>query len=149
MAVHNDSIFERFLAPIFKNFLIDQEELRRLHQSIDWEAATDRMSNPTITYPTYYTRQNFHGIEGGYLNAGAAVTYDPVTQYVLPPSEAMVRQSLIDAVKPQPRRILDLGCGTGSTTLLLKQAFPQAEVIGLDLSPYMLVMADHKAKKPD
>jgi ubiquinone/menaquinone biosynthesis C-methylase UbiE len=29
---------------------------------------------------------------------------------------------------------------------MLKQAFPQAEVIGLDLSPYMLVMADHKAK---
>jgi len=147
MTVHNDSIFERFLAPIFKNFLIDQEELRRLHQSIDWEVATNRMSNPTITYPTYYAHQNFHGIEGGYLNAGAAVTYDPVTQYVLPPNETIVRQSLVDAVQAQPRRILDLGCGTGSTTLLLKQAFPQAEVIGLDLSPYMLVMADYKAKK--
>jgi ubiquinone/menaquinone biosynthesis C-methylase UbiE len=40
-----------------------------------------------------------------------------------------------------------LGCGTGSTTLMLKQAFPQAQVTGLDLSPYMLVMADHKANK--
>jgi ubiquinone/menaquinone biosynthesis C-methylase UbiE len=29
---------------------------------------------------------------------------------------------------------------------MLKQAFPQAEVTGLDFSPYMLVMADHKAK---
>jgi ubiquinone/menaquinone biosynthesis C-methylase UbiE len=29
---------------------------------------------------------------------------------------------------------------------MLKQAFPQAQVFGLDLSPYMLVMADHKAK---
>ena len=53
---------------------------------------------------------------------------------------------MIDAVKVQPRRILDLGCGTGSTTLMLKQAFPQAEVIGLDLSPYMLVRAEDKAK---
>jgi ubiquinone/menaquinone biosynthesis C-methylase UbiE len=30
---------------------------------------------------------------------------------------------------------------------MLKQAFPQAEVIGLDLSPYMLVMAEYKAKQ--
>jgi ubiquinone/menaquinone biosynthesis C-methylase UbiE len=29
---------------------------------------------------------------------------------------------------------------------MLKQAFPEAQVIGLDLSPYMLVMADRKAK---
>ena len=28
---------------------------------------------------------------------------------------------------------------------MLKQAFPSAEVIGLDLSPYMLVRAEHKA----
>ena len=58
-----------------------------------------------------------------------------------------MRQALIDAVRCQPRRILDLGCGTGSMTLMLKQAFPRAEVIGLDLSPYMLVMAEYKAKK--
>jgi ubiquinone/menaquinone biosynthesis C-methylase UbiE len=65
---------------------------------------------------------------------------------VLPPNETWVRQGLIDTIKGTPRRILDLGCGTGSTTLMLKQAFPQAQVIGLDLSPYMLVMAEHKAK---
>jgi ubiquinone/menaquinone biosynthesis C-methylase UbiE len=29
---------------------------------------------------------------------------------------------------------------------MLKQAFAEAEVIGLDLSPYMLVRADHKAQ---
>jgi ubiquinone/menaquinone biosynthesis C-methylase UbiE len=50
-------------------------------------------------------------------------------------------------VQVKPRRILDLGCGTGSTTLRLKRAFPEAEVIGLDLSPYMLVVAQHKAEK--
>ncbi len=33
-----------------------------------------------------------------------------------------------------PRRILDLGCGTGSETLGLKECFPQAEIHGLDLS---------------
>ena len=145
MAVRKDTIFERFLAPVVKTFLIDQEGLRRFYDSIDWQAASNRLSHPGLVYPNYYSSQNFHGIENGYLNISAAVSYDPITQYALPPSEALVRQGLLDALQSKPRRILDLGCGTGSTTLLLKQTFPDAEVIGLDLSPYMLVVAEHKA----
>ncbi len=145
MAVRQDTIWERFLSPVIR-LMIDEEGLRRYHQSIDWQKEGDRFRRPDITIPSYYSSQNFHGIEGGYLNAGAAVSYDPITQYVMPPNETLVRQGLIDAIQGQPRRILDLGCGTGSTTLMLKQAFPQAEVIGLDLSPYMLVRAEHKAQ---
>lgn len=145
MAVRQDTLWERFLSPIVRLF-INEEELRRYHESIDWQKEGDRFLRPNVTNPPYYSSQNFHGIEGGYLNPGAAVTYDPITQYVLPPNETLVRQGLIDAIQCQPRRILDLGCGTGSTTLMLKQAFPWAEVIGLDLSPYMLVRAEHKAK---
>lgn len=146
MAVRKDTIFERFLAPIAR-LLIDQEALKHLYESIDWQAASTRLSTPNLSYPDYYSSQNFHGIEGGYLNQGAAVSYDPITQYALPPNETLVRQSLIDAIQVKPRRILDLGCGTGSTTLMLKQAFPHSEVIGLDLSPYMLVMAEYKANQ--
>lgn len=145
MAVQ-DTIWERFLSPIVR-FFINEEELRRYADSIDWQKESDRFRRSDVTIPTYYSSQNFHGIEGGYLNSGAAVTYDPVTQYVLPPNETLVRQGLVDRIRVKPRRILDLGCGTGSTTLMLKQAFPQAQVIGLDLSPYMLVRAEDKAKK--
>lgn len=146
MTTHQDTLWKRFLEPI-ANLLIDREEIKRLSQSIDWETEGDRLRNPNVTYPDYYQSQNFHGIENGYLNPGAAVTYDPITQYVLPPNETWQREDAIKTIKGQPRRILDLGCGTGSTTLLLKQKFPLAEVIGLDLSPYMLVMAEYKAKQ--
>jgi ubiquinone/menaquinone biosynthesis C-methylase UbiE len=146
MPVRKDTIWERFLAPVVR-LLIDEEALRRFSDSIDWQAESERLANPNIIYPDYYRTGSFHGLEGGYLNPGAAVSYDPITQYALPPDETAVRQALIDAVQCQPRRILDLGCGTGSMTLMLKQAFPRAEVIGLDLSPYMLVMAEYKAKK--
>ncbi len=145
MAARQDTIWERFLAPVVR-LMIDEEGLRRYHESVDWQKESDRFRRQDVTIPSYYSSQNFHGIEGGYLNAGAAVSYDPITQYVIPPNENLVRQGLIDAIQGQPRRILDLGCGTGSTTLMLKQAFPQAEVIGLDLSPYMLVRAEHKAQ---
>ncbi len=145
MAVGQDTIWERFLSPVVR-LLIDEDSLRRYAESVDWEKESDRFRRADVVTPAYYNSQNFHGIKDGYLNSGAAVTYDPITQYVLPPSETVVRQALIAAVKVQPRRILDLGCGTGSTTLMLKQAFPSAEVIGLDLSPYMLVRAEHKAQ---
>lgn len=146
MAVGKDTIFERFLAPLMR-LVIDQEALGRLYEGINWETAADRYRQPDLVYPEYYSSQNFHGIKGGYLNPSAAISYDPITQYVLAPHETVVRQGLIDAVRVKPRRIIDLGCGTGSTTLLLKQAFPEAEVVGLDLSPYMLVVADMKAQK--
>lgn len=141
-----DTLFERFLAPIVRLF-IDEPALKTFYESVDWEQQRQRFSRPDFSYPDYYATQNYHSVEGGYLNPGAAVSYDPVTQYVLLPHETWVRQALVDKVQGQPRRILDLGCGTGSTTLLLKQAFPAAEVIGVDLSPYMLFMADHKAKQ--
>ncbi|MBF2026126.1 MAG: methyltransferase domain-containing protein [Oscillatoriales cyanobacterium C42_A2020_001] len=147
MSTRSDTLFERFLAPVFRTFLINQDEMQQLYKSIDWEAASHRLSNPALTYPAYYKEQNFHGIQGGYLTIGAAVSYDPITRYALPPGENLVRQSLMDGIQTQPRRILDLGCGTGSSTLLLKQKFPKAEVIGLDLSPYMLVAAEQKAQK--
>lgn len=138
-----NTLFERFLAPVF-GMLIDRDTLKRYRDSKDWESESDRFRQPGLVYPAYYER-NFHGINKGYLSIDAAVTYDPVTQYVLPPNEGWVRRGLLERIRCQPRRILDLGCGTGSTTLLLKKAFPQAEVIGLDLSPYMLVVAADKA----
>lgn len=141
-----DTIWELFLSPVVR-FFINEEELKRYYESIDWQQESDRFRRADVTIPAYYSSQNFHGIEKGYLNPGAAVSYDPVTQYVLPPNETLVRQGLLDRIRVKPRRILDLGCGTGSTTLMLKQTFPQAQVIGLDLSPYMLVRAEDKANK--
>lgn len=146
MAGRQDTLWESFLKPIARVF-IDEDSLRQLYESIDWEREVERFRAADLVYPEYYATQNFHGIDGGYLNTGAPVSYDPVTQYVLPPNETWVRQEAIAAIGGQPRTIVDLGCGTGSTTLMLKQAFMQAEVLGVDLSPYMLVMADYKAKQ--
>ena len=146
MAEGKNTIFEKGLGPVFQ-FLIDGDALRQFREQTDWQQVCDRYQDPTLTYPDYYTTENFHGVQGGYLNPDAATSYDPITQYVMFPNETLIRQTAVDRVQGQPRRILDLGCGTGSTTLLLKQAFPQVEVIGLDLSPYMLFMGDRKAQE--
>jgi ubiquinone/menaquinone biosynthesis C-methylase UbiE len=43
------------------------------------------------------------------------------------------------------RRVLDVGCGTGTLTILLKRAAPEAKVVGLDGDPEALAVARDKA----
>ena len=118
-----------------------------LYDTVDWQQVGESSLARDIDYPQYYSSKDFHGIAGGYLNAIAPVTYDAVTRFAAPPHEIQLRQKAIALIKNRPHTILDLGCGTGSSTILLKQAFSNAEVTGLDISPYMLVVAQHKAKK--
>ncbi|MDR3672218.1 MAG: methyltransferase domain-containing protein [Holophaga sp.] len=40
-----------------------------------------------------------------------------------------------------PERILDLGCGPGNSTAVLRERWPEAELAGLDSSPEMLAQA--------
>jgi S-adenosylmethionine-diacylgycerolhomoserine-N-methlytransferase len=47
------------------------------------------------------------------------------------------------AQQPHPRRILEVGCGTGTNLAHLARLFPHAEIVGLDLSAEML----NKARK--
>jgi trans-aconitate 2-methyltransferase len=42
---------------------------------------------------------------------------------------------------PDPARVVDLGCGTGNVTRILKGRWAQADVFGIDSSPEMLAAA--------
>ena len=48
---------------------------------------------------------------------------------------------LIEATQDHVGRIVDLGCGTGSLILKLLEAFPHAQVVGVDLDPTLLPLA--------
>jgi ubiquinone/menaquinone biosynthesis C-methylase UbiE len=45
---------------------------------------------------------------------------------------------------PPPRHVLDLGTGTGVVALALAARYPEAEVVGIDLSPGMIEEARRK-----
>lgn len=51
-------------------------------------------------------------------------------------------QDMRTQVPPNPRRILDFGCGTGKSCAKLADVFPAAQVIGADLSEEALRHAD-------
>ncbi|MCA1553246.1 MAG: class I SAM-dependent methyltransferase [Chloroflexi bacterium] len=70
--------------------------------------------------------------------------YDPLLRWGM--RETRFKNSLLAQARIHPeQRVLDLGCGTGTLTVLIKQAHPDAEVIGLDADPQVLTIAAAKA----
>ena len=72
--------------------------------------------------------------------------YDPLQRWVM--REDQFKRDLIRQAKIGPgHRVLDLGCGTATLTILIKQTHPQSEVVGLDGDPKVLAIARAKAAK--
>ncbi len=71
-------------------------------------------------------------------------TYDTVVGWTT--RETRFKNALVEQASLKPgQRVLDLACGTGTLTLLLKQRVPGAEVIGIDGDPKILSLAKKKA----
>ena len=71
--------------------------------------------------------------------------YDPLVSWM---GFGRARKQLIGQANVQPdHHILDIGCGTGTLTVQLKQQFPAAHIFGLDPDPKALHRAKAKAKR--
>jgi len=71
--------------------------------------------------------------------------YDPVV--ALTTREGTFKRRLIQQARiPEGAQVLDLGCGTGTLAIWVKQAHPRAEVTGLDGDPKVLAVAGKKAR---
>ena len=72
--------------------------------------------------------------------------YDPVLKWGM--REDTFKRKLIEQAQIKPgNRVLDLGCGTGTLTIMLKQSAPQANIAGLDGDPEVLAIAQSKANQ--
>ena len=62
------------------------------------------------------------------------------------PSQPLLLQTALDYLPPSPELVLELGCGTGILTGLLRAACPNCALTALDIDPEMLAIA---AAKPE
>ncbi len=71
--------------------------------------------------------------------------YDPLTKLM---GFGRVHQRLMEEANlSDAARALEIGCGTGTLSILLKQTYPQLDVVGLDPDPKALSRADLKSAR--
>lgn len=89
------------------------------------------------------------GVHKPYLPAAgrdwALPLYDPLTTFF---GINRARKLLLEsAALTSASRILDVGCGTGTLALRIKEQYPSVEVVGIDPDAKALSRADGKARK--
>jgi ubiquinone/menaquinone biosynthesis C-methylase UbiE len=72
--------------------------------------------------------------------------YDFIQKYIV--RDVLYKNILIKQADIRAgHRVLDLGCGTGTLAIMVKQAHPATEVVGLDADPDMLKVASYKSRQ--
>jgi len=123
-----------------------------------WESDLAQVQTPDLTYPDYYVT-SFHAYEEGNLGwnpaleveVAAHAAHARIWKDAGAAGDARLRQSYHDVLSATlpiaPTDILDIGCSVGMSTFALQTAFPDAQVKGLDLSPYFLAVAKYRGRE--
>ncbi len=117
--------------------------------------------DPALEVPRYHTAVDIHCQPGGYHteatvdDAAAGMVYDRAVHiyamgqmgpYNDDMGASVVRWLQLEDPDFKPRRILDMGCAVGHSTVPYARAFPQAEVYAIDVAAPMLRYAHARAE---
>ena len=120
-----------------------------------WEEELAAIANNQLAYPDYYLT-SFHAYEEGNLGWLPAMEVESAARAVharlWPEGDARgdirLRQSyhrvLKEKLPSDPETIIDLGCSVGLDTFSLQATYSEAEITGVDLSPYFLAVARYR-----
>ncbi|MBD2741604.1 class I SAM-dependent methyltransferase [Coleofasciculus sp. FACHB-1120] len=139
------SDFFRYYPMVWLDTLqVQQRAKQKRYQEFSPNISTDG-------YPSYYL-QNFHHQTDGYLSDWSANLYDLQVEILFGGTADAMRRRILaplkqglkafDFIPPRQVRILDVASGTGRTLKLIRGAFPEASLFGIDLSPAYLRKAN-------
>ena len=124
----------------------------------NWDFEWDAVVNRQLQYPEYYAT-SFHAYPEGNLSWQAAwevefaayAVHAKIWPELGAKGDINLRQSyhqiLQEKLTSPPKTIVDLGCGVGMSTLALQDIYPQAQITGVDLSPYFLAVASYRTSQ--
>ena len=117
--------------------------------------------DPSLEIPRYHRAADIHLQPGGYHtdftadDVAAGAVYDKgINLYMggaLGPENDLTGNTLLAYVQEKhpdfkPKRVLDIGCAIGNSTLVWARAFPKAEVHGIDVGAPVLRYAHARAE---
>ncbi|WP_306118921.1 MULTISPECIES: class I SAM-dependent methyltransferase [unclassified Roseitalea] len=141
----------------------------RASQKALWRAVSDAVANnppillpeepagsltldPDLELPQWYTEWDIHVQPGGVWRADeSAYVYELGAKLVMmgDNDDYAFHRRFVETCAgdlDKPTRLVDMGCGFGKSTWPLKQAYPDAEVIGVDLAAPCLRLAHAKTE---
>lgn len=133
-----------------KEWLQSQDGPWKNSGDVDW-LESSQQEHPMVRIPSWYQTSAYHAYATGHLCWEAAWEMELAGAAIgarnMPASgrrgEAVFREQFhraltaAGATVPPNAILLDVGCGTGTSTRLLAAHYPQAQqIIGIDLSPY-------------
>ncbi len=123
-----------------------------------WEQELAQLTNPKTSYPDYYLT-SFHAYAEGNMGWEPAMEVEVAAYSVHAKifaetgknGDRQLRQTyhqvLQEYLPHAPQSIVDLGCSVGMSTMAMQSAYPQAQITGVDLSPYFLTVASYRHSK--
>jgi ubiquinone/menaquinone biosynthesis C-methylase UbiE len=124
----------------------------------DWQSDLAQVKNPDLSYPEYYLT-SFHAYESGNMSwlaafeveSAAYAVHAKIWQDTGAQGDTKLRQNYHNILKKHipnpPQTILDIGCSVDMSTFALQDLYSNAQVTGLDLSPYFLAVAHYRAQE--
>jgi SAM-dependent methyltransferase len=107
------------------------------------------VTEPT-TYPPYYFMKHVHSMpDPGWMHPAMGEFYYKTARWGFYfDREDVLRYYYGKLIAPlNAKRILDVGCAIGEAAIIIAKMFPEAEVIGIDLSAPMLRWARREAER--
>ena len=100
------------------------------------------ISNPKVSYPRWYLHR-WHFLPEGYLSRRSAAGYDHIVRrlYTQLNERAAIRAVVSHLHEAKPASVLEVGCGPGHLMKAVADSGLEADLVAVDLSPYLLERA--------